>query len=290
MRRMSRIMATVVLTAGAAVLADPVPAGSGIPDDRKIGGFALGVQAWSFNQYTAFEAIEKTAEAGAKVIEFYPGQRLRPADDKAKLDHNMSDEDISLLKKKLAEHDITAVNYGVVWLGNDEAGSRKVFEFAKKMGIPCVTSEPAADSFDLLEKLVNEYDIRLAIHNHPRKKNKPGYKYWDPEYVLSVVKDRDRRIGACADSGHWVRSGVNPLKALKLLRGRIMSLHLKDLSSDHHDVPYGAGICDIAALLKELDRQEFDGNISIEYEYNWTKSVPEIAQCIGFVRGWATED
>jgi len=77
---------------------------------------------------------------------------------------------------------------------------------------------------------------------------------------------------------------------LKILAGRIGSVHLKDLGPERHDVPYGTGTAGISAILDELKRQGFDGNISIEYEHNWDNSVPEIAQCIGFVRGWAAED
>ena len=69
--------------------------------------------------------------------------------------------------------------------------------------------------------------------------------------------------------------------------GRIVSMHLKDLNvanKDGHDVPYGTGVSDIGAILDVLKDSRFDGNISIEYEYNWTTSVPEIAQCVDFVR------
>jgi len=35
-----------------------------------------------------------------------------------------------------------------------------------------------------------------------------------------------------------------------------------------------------------LKRQNFTGNISIEYEYNWKNNVTDAAQCIGFMRGY----
>ena len=47
-----------------------------IPDEYKTGGFFIGCQAYTFNRFTVFEAIEKTAAAGGKVIEFFPGQKL----------------------------------------------------------------------------------------------------------------------------------------------------------------------------------------------------------------------
>jgi hypothetical protein len=43
----------------------------------KINGFAIGCQAWTFNKFSVFEAIEKTAQTGGKVIEFYPGRSSR---------------------------------------------------------------------------------------------------------------------------------------------------------------------------------------------------------------------
>lgn len=276
------------LLAAVLLLASPALYAAEIPDQFKIGGFALGCQAWSFNRYTAYEAIEKTAEVGGKVIEFYPGQRLRPDDPKIQLHHTMPAEAIEELKAKLERHGILAVNYGVVWLGKDEARCRRVFAFAKTMGMLAVTSEPDAGAMDLFERLVKEYDIKLAIHNHPRKMDKPDYRYWDPEYVKSLVQGRDSRIGACADTGHWVRSGIKPVDALKILEGRIVSSHLKDLhefSPRGRDAPFGTGVSDIRGILRELKRQKFSGNISIEYEHNWSHSMPEIAQCIGFIRG-----
>lgn len=279
-------MALAALTTLAAWRAGAQPA---IPDQYKTGGFAIGCQAYTFNHFTAFEAIEKTAAAGGKVIEFYPGQPLSKEQADQKVDHNAPDELIAALKAKLEKHGLKAVNYGVVGLPNNEAECRKVFDFAKKMGMVAVTSEPAMETMDLLEKLAKEYDLKVAIHNHPRQPDNPNYKVWDPNYVLSMVKGRDARLGACADTGHWVRSGVKPVEALKILEGRIASCHLKDLHQfgpGGHDVPFGTGVSDIKAVLDELKRQNFQGNISLEYEYNWDNSVPEVAQCIGFVRGY----
>ncbi|HUD49239.1 MAG TPA: sugar phosphate isomerase/epimerase, partial [Candidatus Baltobacteraceae bacterium] len=142
---------------------------------------------------------------------------------------------------------------------------------------------------DTIEKLVKEYDIMVGFHDHPKRPDDPSYRMWDPNYILSVVKDRDPRIGSCADTGHWVRSNLKPVDCLRILKGRIISSHLKDLNRmgpGAHDVPYGMGVSDIPGILEELKAQGFDGNISIEYEYNWDHSLPEVAQCIGFVRGY----
>jgi len=276
----------LALTCGIS-LAGRLVSAAPIPEDCQTGGFALGCQAWTFKEYSVLEAIEKTAAVGGKVIEFYPGQKYSAASPGLKFDHNATDEMIAAVQAQLKKTGIRAVNYGVVQIPQDEAGARKIFEFAKKFELYGITTE-SVDAIDTIEKLVKEYDIHVGFHNHPRRPNDPGYKMWDPNYVLSVVKDRDPRIGSCSDVGHWVRSGLNPVDCLKILQGHVISVHLKDLnekSAEAHDVPFGTGVSNIAGILDELKRQHFNGNVSIEYEYNWTNSVPEVAQCVGFVRG-----
>ena len=258
-----------------------------IPDDCKIGGFAVGCQAWTFNRFSAYEAVEKTALAGGKVIEFYPGQKLSAAAPTAKWDHNASDETIAAMKAHLARHGVRAINYGVV-SGKDEAEWRKIFEFAKKLDLYAITTEDV-DKLDAIEKLVKEFDIRIAIHNHPRNPSDANYKVWDPNYVLSVVTNRDARIGACADIGHWATSGIKPVDGVKILKGRIISSHFKDrlaIGKPTADQPFGAGVSDIKGVLDEFKAQGFAGNISIEYETKWENSLPDVAQCVGYFRGY----
>jgi len=275
------LLATTLATVTSTLTAAP------IPDDAKIAGFAVGCQAYTFNRFTAFEAIEKTAQAGGKIIEFYPGQKLSAAQPEVKLHHDASAETIAAIKAKLAKHGVRAVNYGVVG-GTDEAEWRKIFEFAKKLDLYAITTEDVAN-LDLIEKLVKEFDIRVGYHEHRKQPDNPKYELWDPNYVLSLVKNRDPRIGACADTGHWATSGLKPLDAVRILRGRIVSAHLKDrpvIGQQREDVILGTGVSDIKGILQELKSQGFAGNISIEYEANWNDSVPDVAQCIGFIRGW----
>src|SRR5690349_2201855 len=75
-------------------------------------GFALGVQAWTFNRGTAYEAIEKVHAVGGKLIEFYPGQRLS-ADDPNGIGPEMSEAENTALKQQLARFQVKAVAFGV---------------------------------------------------------------------------------------------------------------------------------------------------------------------------------
>ncbi len=243
----------------------------------------LGMQAYSFNRFTFYEAVDKNKALGMRYIEAYPGQRLSREKPDIKTSHDMPPTEKKEMLQKLREAGVRLMNYGVVGLPNNEAECRKVFNFAREMGIETIVSEPPEDAFDLLEKLCEEFKINVAIHNHP----KPSH-YWDPDSVLKVCKGRSKRIGACADTGHWMRSGVNPLEAIKKLgaAGRIISLHFKDLNEfgirGAHDVIWGTGKADVDAILAELARQKFKGVFSIEYEHNWLNSMPEIAGCVSY--------
>ncbi len=259
--------------------------------EYRVGGFVLGCQAYTFHRFSAFEAMEKTAAAGGKAIEFYPGQSLSPEDKKIRVEPSASDETIAKLKAKAQQQGLLIVNFGVVAIPKDEAGARQVFEFAKKLGVQAITIEPSADQIELIDKLIKEYGIGAGIHCHPKRAAKPDYKLWDPNYVLSLVKDRDPRFGVCADVGHWTRSGVDAVEGLKILEGRVISVHLKDIvesgNPDAPDLPLGLGVTNVKGILRELQRQKFDGNISIEYERDWERTVEDIAQCVGYVRGFS---
>jgi sugar phosphate isomerase/epimerase len=258
---------------------------SAIPKSALQGGFAVGPQSWTFRVFDVLTAIDKAAQAGAKAIELFPGQALSASDPKAKFGHDSTDDQVKLVKNHLASKGIQPVAYGVVGLSKDEKSSRKVFEFCKTMGIGIINSEPPAEALDTIEKLVREYDIKVGFHNHPKSEKNPNYLHWNPEWVLSVVKDRDPRIGACADTGHWLTSGLDPVAAIQRLGKRVVSAHLKDRANfAPPDVPFGTGTGKVKEVLDELVRLGFDGSLSIEYETKWDNNVDDVKQCVDFIR------
>ncbi|HPG40692.1 MAG TPA: DUF1080 domain-containing protein [bacterium] len=272
------IPAALAVSAGAADVELPV---NHHPAADVYDGWKLGSQAYTFNRFTFYEALDKIASLGLHWVEAYPGQALSTENPEAKMIHTMSPELQEQVKQQLAVRGLQLLNYGVVNLPNNEAECRQVFDFAKNMGIETIVAEPPEDAFELIDKLCQEYKIKVAIHNHPE----PSH-YWNPETVLKVCKDRSKWIGACGDTGHWMRSGIHPVEALRKLQGRIISMHLKDLNEfgnkEAHDVVWGTGKADIKAILAELHKQKFAGAFSIEYEYNWDNSLPEIRPSVAY--------
>ena len=241
-------------------------------------GWQLAVHSYTFRKFSIFDAIDKTAALGLKYMTISGSVSL---DGKTRLSTvDLGQDDWDKIQKKLDVAGIKLLNMGVVQLPADEAKSRKVFEFAKKIGIDTLVAEPEAAALDTVEKLCKEYNIKVAIHNHP----KPSH-YWNPDAVLEAVKGRSPLLGACADTGHWIRSGIDPVEAVQKLKGRILCFHFKDLEAknpDSHDVPWGTGVGQVKEVLAEMRRQGFHGAFGIEYEYNWENSVPDIAECIKY--------
>ncbi len=212
------------------------------------------------------------------VHEAYPGQKLSAEKPEVRLNESLTPELRTEVLKRLADAGVKLVNYGVCGLSANKDASRQVFEFAKAMGIETIVSEPPMDAFEVLDQLCAEYGINVAIHNHPEPS-----RYWNPDTVLEACKGRSKRIGACADTGHWMRSGIKPVEALRKLEGRIITFHFKDLNRyghGAHDVPWGTGQGDLRGMLAEIYRQGIKAVFSIEYEHNWENSLPDIAQCV----------
>ena len=259
-------------------------------NDVRIKKFPFASEAWTFRRFTFAETLIKLKELGVGAVEAYPGQALSAEFPGAKFDQNMTADQAAKVKEWLKAAGVALYGFGVVDIGRTEESMRKVFDFARKMGIRTVVCEPADDDFTLLEKLVKEYGIMIAIHNHPA----PA-KYNLPETVFSHVDGKDPRIGSCADSGHWMRGMNDPREAFKLLEGRILDVHLKD-RSDYgtakgvDDVPWGAGKGHVRDLLAELTLQDYEGYLTMEYENEAEVGdpMPAFRKSIEFVKSVTT--
>ena len=276
---MNRALAMLLSLIPLAARASGAPAGDSLhPVTDAYEGWHLAIQAWTFNHFTFTEAVEKAASLGINWIEAYPGEQIRPGVKDVTMGPGLSPDERSSLRQMLSDAGVRLVNFGVVDLGKDEASCREVFDFAREMGIETIVAEPPETMLDLVDRLCNEYRIKVALHNHP----KPS-PYWNPQRILEVCRGRSAWIGSCSDIGHWIRSGVEPIEAIRKLGSRVLTIHFKDLNEfgnpEAHDVVWGTGVANVEAILRELDRQKYRGVFSIEYEYHWDNSLPEVRAC-----------
>lgn len=270
-----------IAVAGASRLTPAWAAGikSSTPNADRL-GWRIGSTCYTFNRFPFVEAIEKIASLGLRSVEGFSWQPISK-DDKTQTNEGMTAAQCKEVTKRLGDLGLKLVSCYLNGLPGKGGAARKKFEWGKTMGLEYFVAEPALADLDRIEKLCDEYGISLAIHNHP----KPHSIYWNPDTVVQAVKGRSKRIGACADTGHWVRSSLCPIESLKKLEGRVIGMHLKDVAVagkvDAQEVPWGEGKGGIEAILLELQRQKARPLIAIEYERTG-ETIPEIRRSIAF--------
>jgi len=233
-------------------------------------GLNLGIQLYSLRGFKVNEALAHAKSLGFTHVEFYSGM----------LATNASAEEIASIKKQVSELGLTISAHGVNRFSKDADANRAIFQFAKSAGIGTITADPDPDSFANLDQLVKEFDIRVAIHNHG-----PRHRYNKPLDVLHAIDGHDERIGACADLGHYIRSGEQPVEVIQAFKGRLYGIHLKDFATMEDKakgVILGVGHLNCLEVFEALKNVGFpaDGALSLEYEENESNPLDDIRQCV----------
>ena len=193
-------------------------------------------------------------------------------------------EERAAAKKKCDDAGLEILSMGVISLKNDEAQIRAALEYAKSVGSPTVTVAPVPAALPTLNKVIKDFDILAAIHNHgPGDRNFPS-----PLGVLDAVQSLDKRIGCCVDVGHTFRLGMDPVEALRKCAPRLYGIHVKDLAGGGikaRNVPVGTGVLDVVGMLRVLVEIKFPHLVALEYEAEPDNPIPGIAASFGFLRG-----
>ncbi len=230
----------------------------------------LGLQLYSLRKFPLDAALKHAKDLGFEQVEFYSG--MFPL--------NSSDEKIAEVVGKVKELGLTISAHGVNGFGKDFDANRRVFEFAKKVGLKTITAGPSPESLDNVNDLVKEFNIRIAIHNHG-----PKDRFNKVADLLRAIEGRDERIGACADLGHYIRSGEKPVEVIRSLKGRLFGVHLKDFATMEDKakgVLLGQGHLQCDAVFDAMVQAKFpaDGALSLEYEENEDNPIEDIRQCV----------
>ena len=179
--------------------------------------------------------------------------------------------------------DLELYGGGVIYM-KDEAEVNQAFDYAKAAGMKVIIGAPQPELLALVNKKVQQYDIKLAIHNHG-----PGDKtYPTPASVYEKIKDLDKRVGLCDDIGHTQRSGVNPSESDEKFADRLLDVHMKDVSqatAKGQGVEVGRGVIDIPRYLRTLIKIGYTGVVAFEYEKDADDPLAGLAESVGYVKG-----
>ncbi len=192
-------------------------------------------------------------------------------------------KEIKEVAKTVKSAGIKLYGAGVIYM-KDAAQVNQAFEYARTAGMSIIIGVPDHHLLPLVEKKVEEYDIKVAIHNHG-----PGdKKYPTPESIMDKIEKLDSRIGICIDIGHVKRYGLDPVEEIKKYGDRIHDVHLKDVdfaSKDGASIEMGRGIIDIPEVLRTLKKKNYKGVLAFEYEKDAENPLPGLAETVGYTRG-----
>jgi inosose dehydratase len=265
--------------AAAAALA--IPSFATAKAEDAFGGFVVGAQSYTFRKFKLEQAVKKIADCGLHYVEFYNGH----------VPVNSTPEQIKSVLSLCKDHGITPVAFGVEGFSKDHGANKKKFEFAAALGIKSLSADPSMDSFDSLDKLCEEYKIAIAIHPHGPTGKDNRHRWWSAEVIMKAVKDHNKLIGSCLDTGHLIRMAqlgekLDPAQQVRVMGDRNYALHLKDHDNKRKtDVVFGdpTGALDVAAVFKALKDVKFTGTVEIEYEANPSDPSPDVKKCLAYV-------
>ena len=242
----------------------------------------LGVALYTFNPSTFEGQLAKADSAGLKYVEgFTFGKSIPELKDTAIM--NLSASGVKKLKALVEKKGLKMESIYLVG-GKTVNDWKKEFEVAKNFNVKYVTAEPPVHMWDSIDSLAGKYGVKVAIHNHWKGTS----AYWHPDSVLAALKNHPN-FGVCADLGHMPKSGINPVDALKKLKGHIIAIHLKDIAAYNDpklvDVVVGTGVIDFPAVFKELESQNFNGHIIIERDRQEKPSnLPSVIQTVKYYK------
>ncbi len=244
----------------------------------------VAVQTYTMNSYTLEDSLNKLKPLGVKAIEAWNGQKLSSKYPGVTFDYRMNSQQRAFAKKILSDAGIKVISTGVFGDVKDEATIEKICAFAKEFGIPTIVTEARKEKLPIWSKLCKKYGLRMCIHNHQRGS---ANDYYDPNVVMGIISAYDN-IGACPDNGAWSRSGLDSVECLKIMKGKIYEVHLKDQKVFNNlkspAAAYGKGVLDMKAILAELDAQGFDGYFVIEHGDDQKVILDIIKQDIDFLK------
>ena len=235
-----------------------------------------GVQTWTLRNLNFDQMVKFAIDHHIKYLELIPNH----------IDPWGSMDEIKRKKDILEKSGLVAYTFGVAKTSLDEEENRKLFEFAKLMGMKLVVVEPLDFKiFDNLEELAKEYDIKVAIHNHGLKS-----LYGNPLVVKNIIKYRDARIGVCLDTG-WVASGrYDVIRTFEEYEGRVFDVHLKDKKvistprgDDSHDTFIGEGDANLRPFLKALEEAHYNGVVAVETDNDLKDPTEHMVKALKFI-------
>lgn len=251
----------------------------------------ISVQTYTFRNCTLEQTMAKLSSLGVKAMECYPEQLLSEKYPGVRVDASMGQEARAYLKNLMKETGVYMKSYGCIMSSPRdkkklEMQISEICEFAKDMGVEQIQTEAKFSEIPVWIRHAKPLGLSVGVHHHAI--NARNNQYYRPEVLLDLANRFEIEI--LCDTGHWARSGLQPVPCLKMLKGKFkFGIHFKDLDKfgeleNFKGVAYGTGVLDAKSMLAELDAQGFDGYFIIENEQIYDDPMPVVKRCVEWLR------
>jgi len=228
--------------------------------------YEIGVQSFTYRSFSLEELPDLLASTPVTAIELCD-VHLTPA---------ASEREIAAAVESFADSGIDICGYGVVDVDTD-TDLDTLFGFVDRLDADYASINVTPTANQLFENLIDAaegWEIDLAIHNHGPESN-----YSTVEDVLGVLDRYDApRLGACVDTGHFLRAGQTIDEVIPAIGDRVHALHLTDFDDEGEEVVPGTGRTDLEALARLLDERDFQRPYVIEYESDPEDPTPAVIE------------
>jgi sugar phosphate isomerase/epimerase len=102
--------------------------------------------------------------------------------------------------------------------------------------------------------------------------------------VQDALRGQPEWIGACVDTAHFLRSGEDPVQAVRRFGKRVYAVHVKDVKDRTRYTLLGEGDLDLVGFLRTLQRIGFKGCLALEYEETPDDPLPALRACLQAVQ------
>ena len=160
------------------------------------------------------------------------------------------------------------------------------FRMAQALGARGITSSSTVTIAQRVAAFADKHKMIWAGHGHddvcdPEQFAKPE--------TFEKIMSFSPYIYVNLDIGHFTAAGYDPVPFIRRYYARISNLHLKDRfrsmgTGRGANVRWGDGETPIRQVLQLMRREQYPFPANIEYEYQGTDAVIEVAKCLQYAK------
>src|SRR5947207_4740786 len=129
---------------------------SSASDDKQFRGLRVGVASYSLRSFSLTETLQDIKRLGVRYVSL----------KEVHLPLNSTPEQRKQARQQAEDLGLSITSCGVIYLKDDEAQMHQAFDYVRDLGASIAVVGISRDLLPLLDKVIRDYELKVAIHNH----------------------------------------------------------------------------------------------------------------------------